>query len=302
MTTGALVAASMLTGRSMAPLGQIAGLIIRFHQSWTSLKGLNRLMALPIERPRGKVFLRRPRIDGGIEFRNVNFKYPGAQVNALDGVSFRIAPGERVGIVGRIGSGKTTIERLVLGLFEPSDGAVLVDGTDIRQLDPTDLRQNVGCVLQDAHLFFGSVKDNISLGAPYVDEESVLRAATLAGVDQFVRQHPLGYDMPVGENGRMLSGGQRQSVAVARAMLLNPPILLLDEPTSSMDNSTENAFKSRLGEIIQGKTVILVTHRNSMLALVDRLIVMDRGKVVADGPKAGVLDALMKGRIRANEG
>jgi ATP-binding cassette subfamily C protein LapB len=302
MTTGALVAASMLTGRSMAPLGQIAGLIIRFHQSWTSLKGLNRLMALPIERPRGKVFLRRPRIDGGIEFRNVTFKYPGAQTNALDGVSFRIAPGERVGIVGRIGSGKTTIERLVLGLFEPSDGAVLVDGTDIRQLDPTDLRQNIGCVLQDAHLFFGSVKDNISLGAPYVDEDSVLRAATLAGVDQFVRQHPLGYDMPVGENGRMLSGGQRQSVAVARAMLLNPPILLLDEPTSSMDNSTENAFKSRLGEIIQGKTVILVTHRNSMLALVDRLIVLDRGKVVADGPKAGVLDALMKGRIRANEG
>lgn len=302
MTTGALVAASMLTGRSMAPLGQIAGLIIRFHQSWTSLKGLNRLMALPIERPRGKVFLRRPRIDGGIEFRNVTFKYPGAQTNALDGVSFRIAPGERVGIVGRIGSGKTTIERLVLGLFEPTDGAVLVDGTDIRQLDPTDLRQNIGCVLQDAHLFFGSVKDNISLGAPYVDEESVLRAATLAGVDQFVRQHPLGYDMPVGENGRMLSGGQRQSVAVARAMLLNPPILLLDEPTSSMDNSSENAFKSRLGEIIQGKTVVLVTHRNSMLALVDRLIVLDRGKVVADGPKAGVLDALMKGRIRANEG
>jgi len=302
MTTGALVAASMLTGRSMAPLGQIAGLIIRFHQSWTSLKGLNRLMALPVERPRGKVFLRRPRIDGGIEFRNVSFKYPGSQTAALDGVSFRIAPGERVGIVGRIGSGKTTIERLVLGLFEPSDGAVLVDGTDIRQLDPTDLRQNIGCVLQDAHLFFGSVKDNISLGAPYVDEESVLRAATLAGVDQFVRQHPLGYDMPVGENGRMLSGGQRQSVAVARAMLLNPPILLLDEPTSSMDNSTENAFKSRLGEIIQGKTVLLVTHRNSMLALVDRLIVLDRGKVVADGPKAGVLDALMKGRIRANEG
>jgi ATP-binding cassette subfamily C protein LapB len=302
MTTGALVAASMLTGRSMAPLGQIAGLIIRFHQSWTSLKGLNRLMALPIERPRGKVFLRRPRIDGGIEFRNVTFKYPGSQTNALDGVSFRIAPGERVGIVGRIGSGKTTIERLVLGLFEPSEGAVLVDGTDIRQLDPTDLRQNIGCVLQDAHLFFGSVKDNISLGAPYVDEESVLRAATLAGVDQFVRQHPLGYDMPVGENGRMLSGGQRQSVAVARAMLLNPPILLLDEPTSSMDNSSENAFKSRLGEIIQGKTVVLVTHRNSMLALVDRLIVLDRGKVVADGPKAGVLDALMKGRIRANEG
>jgi len=302
LTTGAMVAASMLTSRAMAPLGQIAGLIVRFHQSWTSLKGLNRLMDLPIERPQGKVFLRRPRIDGGIEFRNVVFKYPNAQTAALDGVSFRIQPGERVGIVGRIGSGKTTIERLVMGLFEPTEGAVLVDGTDIRQLDPTDLRQSVGCVLQDPHLFFGSVKDNIILGAPYVDEESFLRAATLAGVDQFVRGHPLGYDLPCGENGRYLSGGQRQSVAVARALLLNPPILVLDEPTSSMDNSTENTFKTRLGEIVPGKTVLLVTHRNSMLSLVDRLIVLDRGKVVADGPKAGVLDALMKGRIRANEG
>lgn len=302
LTTGAMVAASMLTSRAMAPLGQIAGLIVRFHQSWTSLQGLNRMMALPIERPVGKVFLRRPVIEGAIEFRNVVFKYPNAQVSALEGISFRIQPGERVGIVGRIGSGKTTIERLILGLFEPSDGAVLVDGVDIRQLDPTDLRQSIGCVLQDPHLFFGSVKDNITLGAPYVDEESVIRAATLAGVDQFVRQHPSGYDMPVGENGRYLSGGQRQSVAVARAMLLNPPILLLDEPTSSMDNSTENAFKARLGEIAHGKTMVLVTHRNSMLTLVDRLIVLDRGKVVADGPKAGVLDALMKGRIRANEG
>lgn len=302
LTTGAMVAASMLTSRAMAPLGQIAGLIVRFHQSWTSLQGLNRMMALPVERPQGKVFLRRPLIEGAIEFRNVVFKYPNSQVSALEGISFKIQPGERVGIVGRIGSGKTTIERLVLGLFEPSDGAVLVDGVDIRQLDPTDLRQSIGCVLQDPHLFFGSVKDNITLGAPYVDEDSVIRAATLAGVDQFVRQHPSGYDMPVGENGRYLSGGQRQSVAVARAMLLNPPILLLDEPTSSMDNSTENAFKARLGEIAHGKTMLLVTHRNSMLSLVDRLIVLDRGKVVADGPKAGVLDALMKGRIRANEG
>jgi len=290
-----------LTGRAMAPLSQIAGLIIRFHQSWTSLKGLNRLMALPVERPMGKVFIRRPRIDGAVEFRNVTFKYPNSQSNALDAVSFKIAPGERVGILGRIGSGKTTIERLIIGLYDPTEGAVLVDGTDIRQLDPTDLRQSVGCVLQDPHLFFGSVKDNITLGAPYVDEASVIRAATLAGVDQFVRGHPLGYDMPVGENGRMLSGGQRQAVAVARALLLNPGILLLDEPTSSMDNSSEAAFKQRLATIAKGKTVILVTHRHSMLALVDRLIVLDRGKVVADGPKAGVLEALMGGRVQARE-
>lgn len=301
MTSGAMVAASMLTSRAMAPLGQIANLIIRFHQSWTALKGLNRLMKLPIERPAGKVFLRRPHIAGDIEFRNVSFKYPGAQTPALLNVSFKLKAGERVGIVGRIGSGKTTIERLVLGLFSPNDGAVLLDGTDIRQLDPTDLRQSVGCVLQDPHLFFGSVKDNIILGAPYVDEASVIRAATLAGVDQFVRQHPLGYDMPVGEGGRYLSGGQRQSISLARALLLDPSILILDEPTSSMDNASENSLKRHLSLITPGKTVIVITHRSSMLSIVDRLIVLDRGKVVADGPKAAVLDALVKGQVKTGD-
>ena len=178
-------------------------------------------------------------------------------------------------------------------------GAVLVDGTDIRQLDPADLRRNIGCVLQDGSLFFGSVKDNITLGAPYVEEASIIRAATVAGVDGFIKGHPLGFDLPVGEGGRMLSGGQRQAIVIARALLMDPPILVLDEPTSSMDNSTETAFKNRLGEILAGRTLMLVTHRNSMLSLVDRLIVIDGGKVVADGPKATVLDALMKGRITA---
>lgn len=301
MTMGAMVATSMLVGRAMAPLGQIAGMMVRLNQSWSSLKGLNKLMCLPVERPLGKDFLRRPHVEGAVEFRDVCFRYPGQEGKALDGVSFRISPGERVAIVGRIGSGKTTIERLMVGLFEPEEGAVLVDGTDIRQLDPADLRRNIGCVLQDAHLFFGSVKDNIAIGAPYVDEASVLRAATIAGVDEFLRNHPHGYDMQVGENGRYLSGGQRQAVAIARSLLMNPQILVFDEPTSHMDNSTETAFKTRLQQALPGKTLVLVTHRNSMLSLVDRLIVIDGGKVVADGPKAGVLDALMKGRVKAAE-
>src|SRR5215470_11751241 len=299
MTTGAMVAVSMLTSRAMAPLAQISGLIVRFHQSWTSLKGLNRLMNLPTERPVGKVFLRRPNIEGAIEFRNVKFKYPGQQGLALDGVSFKINPGERVGIVGRIGSGKTTMERLVMNLYEPEDGAVLIDGTDIRQIDPADLRRSIGCVLQDGTLFFGTGKDNITLGAPDVDETSIHRAASVAGVESFIKGHPLGFDLPVGEGGKMLSGGQRQAIVIARSLLMDPPILVMDEPTSSMDNSTENAFKARLGEVLAGKTLLLVTHRNSMLSLVDRLIVVDGGKVVADGPKATVLDALMKGRITA---
>src|SRR5262249_24573156 len=156
------------------------------------------------------------------EFRDVAFRYPGQEGAALNGVSFKIAPGERVGIVGRIGSGKTTIERLVVNLFEPEQGAVLIDGTDIRQLDPADLRRNIGCVLQAPHLFYGTVKDNITLGAPYVDEASVIRAASIAGVDAFIRNHPHGYDLQVGEGGRLLSGGQRQAVAVARALLMDP--------------------------------------------------------------------------------
>ncbi len=301
MTTGAMVAASMLTGRAMAPVAQIAGIVVRFSQTWVALRGINQLMRLPSERPRGKVFLRRPKIEGAIEFRDVTFRYPGQSIKALDGVSFRIGAGERVGLVGRIGSGKTTLERLVVALFEPDSGAVLIDGIDIRQIDPADLRASIGCVLQDARLMFGSIKDNITLGAPYVDEQSVLNAATVAGVDQFVKGHPHGYDLQVGEGGKAMSGGQRQSVAIARALLMDPPILVLDEPTSSMDNSTETAFKNQLTKTLTGKTLLLVTHRNSMLSLVDRLIVMDGGKVVADGPKSSVLEALVGGRVRAAE-
>jgi ATP-binding cassette subfamily C protein LapB len=299
MTTGAMIAASMLGSRAMAPVAQIVGLVVRFGQFRVALRGLNELMRLPTERPVGKIFLRRPKVDGAIEFRNVDFRYPGQAVKALDGISFRIAAGERVGIVGRIGSGKTTIERLIMGLYEPEEGAVLVDGTDIRQTDPADLRSNIGCVLQDARLFFGSIKDNISLGAPYVDEQSILKAAEVSGVDAFVKRHPHGYDLQVGEGGHNLSGGQRQAVAIARALLMDPPILVLDEPTASMDNSSETAFKTELMRILPGKTLVLVTHRNSMLSLVDRLIIMDNGKVVADGPKTTVMDALNTGRVRA---
>src|SRR5262249_4349267 len=161
-------------------------------------------------------------------FRNVKFKYPGQQGMALDGVSFTINPGERVGIVGRIGSGKTTIERLVMGLYDPGDGAVLIDGTDIRQVDPADLRRHIGCGFQDGSLFFGTVKDNITLGAPSVEESAIIRAASISGVEGFVKGHPLGYDLPVGEGGKMLSGGQRQAVVISRALLMDPPILVMD--------------------------------------------------------------------------
>ncbi len=300
ITMGALVAATILSGRSLAPLGSVAAMLTRLQQSRVALKSLDEVMKAPVEREQGKAFLHRPRLNGAIEMKNVSFRYPNQEPLALDSLSLRVDPGERVGILGRIGSGKSTIARLMIGLYEPEEGAVLMDGTDVRQIDPADLRRNVGYVAQDNYLFFGSVRDNIAFGAPHVDDQTILRAANVAGVTDFLRSHPHGFDLQVGERGMGLSGGQRQSVAIARALLLDPPIILLDEPTSHMDNSSEAAFKSRLGQILTGKTLILVTHRSSMLTLVDRLVIVDNGKVVADGPKDEVLTALKKGQIRSS--
>jgi ATP-binding cassette subfamily C protein LapB len=302
ITMGALVASTMLTGRALAPLGAIAGMLTRLQQSRVALKSLDILMKSPVERGADKTFLHRPRLSGEIEFKKISFSYPNQEPLALDEVSFKIKPGEKIGILGRIGSGKSTIARLLLGLYDPAAGSVLMDGTDLRQIDPADLRRNIGYVSQDNYLFFGSVRDNISFGSPHVDDQTILRAAAVAGVTDFLRTHPHGFDLQVGERGMALSGGQRQAVVIARALLLDPPIILLDEPTSGMDNSTESNFKTRLGKAMAGKTLLLVTHRSSLLSLVDRLIIMDNGKIVADGKKEEVLEALKQGRIRAGAG
>jgi ATP-binding cassette subfamily C protein LapB len=283
----------------MAPLAQVAGILTRYHQARAAYDALDKVMALAVERPAQARFLHRPQLHGELAFREVTFAYPEQKQPALDKVSFAIKPGERVGLVGRIGSGKTTIEKLVLGLYEPDQGAVLIDGTDLRQIDPADLRRSIGCVLQDGCLFHGTIRDNITLGAPFADDAAVLRAARIAGVEDFVARHPLGFDLNVGERGERLSGGQRQAVAVARALLLDPPILVLDEPSSAMDNGAEGRLKQRLEQILPGKTLLLVTHRASLLSLVERLIVLDGGGVVADGPRHDVLKALAAGRIRA---
>jgi len=302
ITMGALVASTILTGRALAPLSSVAAMLTRLQQSRVALRSLDTIMKSPVERPRDKTFLHRPRLSGEIEFQKVSFKYPNQESAALDGLSFKVKPGERIGVLGRIGSGKSTLARLMIGLYEPSDGAVLMDGTDIRQIDPADLRRNVGYVSQDNYLFFGSVKDNIAFGTPQVDDQAILRAAHVAGVADFLRTHPHGFDLQVGERGMGLSGGQRQTIVIARALLLDPPMILLDEPTSNMDNSSEAVFKHRLAEILPEKTLILITHRSSLLSLVDRLVIVDRGKVVADGPKEEVLAALKQGQIRAAAG
>jgi ATP-binding cassette subfamily C protein LapB len=298
LTVGALIACTILTGRAMAPLSQVAGILTRFNQSMVSLRTLDNVMNMPIERPAGKQFVHRPNLRGAIEFRDVSFTYPNQEILAVENASFAIKPGERVGVIGKIGSGKSTIEKLILGLYEPSQGSIRIDGTDIKQVDPADLRRNIGYVAQDIFLFFGSVKDNIAMGAPYVDDAAILRAARISGVDSFISKHPHGFDLQVGERGENLSGGQRQSIAIARALVRDPSILILDEPTSAMDKGSEDWFISRLKETMEGRTLIVVTQRVSLLTLVDRLIVIDGGKVVADGPRDSVIETLARGQIR----
>ena len=296
LTTGGLIAATILSGRALAPLGQLAALLTRYQHARTALTSLNRVMDLPQERPPGKVFLQRLSLRGEIAFDKVAFTYTGQKMPALEGLSFRVAAGERVGVLGRIGAGKSTVEKLILGLYQPDSGSILIDDTDIGQIDPVDLRSRTGYVTQDASLFFGTVRENITMGSPFADDAAVLRAAELAGADRFANRHPKGLELPIGEQGTGLSGGQRQTVAIARAFLSDPRMLLLDEPTSAMDQNSEQEFIRNMKSFLEGRTLVLATHKPAMLELVDRLIVLDAGKVLLDGPKDRVLQALSQGR------
>lgn len=297
LTMGGLIAVNMLGGRAIAPLGQAVGMLMQFQNARMSLETLDKLMAQPVERPDASAFIHRPEIEGAIEFRDVSFSYPGQDEPALQNVSLRIAPGEHVVILGRTGSGKTTLQKLMLGLYQPTAGAVRIDGIDLRQLDPADLRRNVGFVGQDATLFYGTLRENIAIGAPYADDSAIVQAAEIAGLTQFVNRHPKGFDMLIGERGESLSGGQRQEVAIARAVLMDPPVLFFDEPTSAMDFTTEAGFKERLRRFAAHKTMVIVTHRSSLIDLATRMIVVDDGRIVADGPREKVVQALQSGRI-----
>ncbi len=297
LSMGGIIASSMIAGRCLAPLGQVAGLMMQYQNARTSLDSIDGYMKMPVEHPVERNFVPRPQLDGAVEFRDVSFVYPNTDQKVLNQISLSINAGEKVGIIGRIGSGKTTLSKLILGLFQPTEGTVLVDGIDIRQIDPADLRRSMGFVSQDPVLFYGTLKHNLTMGAPYATDEEMLAAARISGVDQFASRHPDGYDMIISERGESLSGGQRQSIAVARAVLNRPSVLLLDEPSSHMDNQSEMALRARLKDICADKTVILVTHRTALLDLVDRLIVMDNGRIVADGPKEQVVTALKEGRI-----
>ncbi|MGE4268563.1 MAG: type I secretion system permease/ATPase [Deferribacterales bacterium] len=292
LTMGALIATVMLSSRTIAPMSQVAGLLTNYQQMRTSLTQLNALMEKDVERPEKKGFLRRPIFEGGIEFNDVTFSYPDEPQPALKNITFKIKPKERVGIIGAVGSGKSTLSKLILGLYDPDEGSIFIDGIACKQIDPADLRHNIGYVPQDVTLFSGTIRDNIIFKAPHSDDNAIIKAAQVGNVISFSDKHALGLDFFVGEKGANLSGGQRQSVAVSRAMLTDSSIVLMDEPTNSMDFASENKVIENLRKATEGKTTIIITHKPSILTIVDRLIVMDNGTVVMDGPKDEVLKKL----------
>lgn len=292
LTMGGLIAVNILTTRTIAPMTQAASLLTNYQQMKTALQSLNELMAKEEERPEGKRFIRRPKFEGEIEFKNVDFSYPEEEKKALRDINFKIKAGERVGIIGQVGSGKSTISKLLLGFYDAGNGSIFIDGLDIKQVDPVDLRQGYNYVPQEVTLFSGTVRDNITLRSPHATDEEIVRAARFGVVNTLTDRHPLGMDLQVGERGFNVSGGQRQTIAVARAFITSSPIVLLDEPTNAMDHNTETKVINNLKEVTKGKTTIVITHKPSILSIVDRLIVMDDGAVVLDGPKDKILAQL----------
>jgi len=269
---------------------------MRYFQSVNALTSLDKVMNLTTDYDNNSQYLHRPSLKGYIQFKKVNFTFEEENNPVLHDISFKIQPGERVAIIGRVGSGKSTIAKLVLKLYTPSTGSILVDGTDYLQINPADLRQQIGYVPQDVSLFYGSIRDNITIGSPFVDDKALVRACNIAGVGSFTNNHPQGLDRQVGEKGSELSGGQRQAVAIARALLNNPNIILLDEPTTSMDDNSERLFKAQFEKsLTKANTLLMITHKFSMLSLVNRIIVVDDGIIVADGPKEAVISALKSG-------
>lgn len=296
VSMGALVGCMMFSGRAIGPVGQFVQLATRFQTAKTALGSLNSLMSLPVERDPTRSYLQKPTMDGDIEVSKLSFSYPStgghAAPIALRDVNLKIDSGERVAFVGKIGSGKSTLLRMIAGLYQPFEGQVKIDGIDIRQIDPVDFRNQIGYVTQDLRLFRGTLRENIFLGRPAATMEAFLEVVAMTGLDKIADAHPMGYDMPIGSMGLGLSGGQRQLVALARALITRPKILLMDEPTSAMDMQTEAMFTKRLSDIVKDRTVIIVTHRPSLLSVVDRIVVMDQQRMVADGPKEKILAML----------
>lgn len=293
LSLGGLIAVVMLASRAIAPMGQVANLVAQYQQTKAAYSALNDIMHQPVERQLERHYVRPPAFKGHIRFDDVSFQYPETDTPVLKQVSLIIEPGEKVGIIGKVGSGKTTFAKLLTGLYSP-EGLLTLDELNVAHIDPADLRRYISYVSQDVQLFRGSIRDNMVYRNPQVDDERFLQVARIAGIDQFIHKLSSGYDTPAGEQGAFLSGGQRQSIALARALMLDEPIVILDEPTSQMDNATESFIRQQLHDYTRSKTLLLITHKMPMLELVDRLIVMDEGRVMMDGDKNAVLKALAK--------
>lgn len=283
ITMGAMIAAVILGGRTLAPLSQLASAMTRANGARQAYRSLSGVMSDDNnQQVHARARLSRPDLTGAVEFKNVSYTFSGASSPIIRNLSLKIPAGQKVAIVGRMGSGKTTLSRLLAGLIEPSEGSVLIDGVDLRQIDKSDVRRNVGVMLQDTWLFSGTVKENMQMGFYEYDDAHVLNIAKISGVDDFVAGHPEGYDMELRERGEGLSGGQRQSINLARALLHDPNLLVLDEPTSSMDSATEKSVIEKLKAWVGTRTLVMVTHRNTLLELADRVLVIDQGVVMAD--------------------
>ncbi|XXK34590.1 type I secretion system permease/ATPase [Rhodobacteraceae bacterium nBUS_22] len=282
VTMGSLIAAVILGGRTLAPLSQLASAMSRANSARQAYRSLSQLMQDDGSLEETSAKLSRPELVGTIELRNLTYTFSGANSPTLNDLSLKIPQGQKVAIVGRMGSGKSTLARLMSGIVSPTSGAVLVDGIDTRQIDPSDLRRNVSFMLQETWLFSGTVKENIQMGYYEHSDEHILNVCKTAGVDSFISKHPSGYDLELRERGEGLSGGQRQSINLARALLHDPKVIILDEPTSSMDQATEASVMSELKTWADGKTMIMITHRNSLLQLADRVLVLDSGQILTD--------------------
>ena len=293
ISMGALIAAVILSGRALAPLGQIANLAVRFQQAWLALKGVNQIIQRPVERDASRNYITLSNVQGNIRFENVCFAYQQDK-NSINNLTLSIKAGEKVAILGKIGSGKSTALKLATGLYEPKEGNITLDNVDLRQIDPNFLRNQVLLLEQNPRLFFGTLRDNLNLARmdSFSSDQELLQALANFGLADLIRNHPRGLDMPLGENGLGLSGGQKQVIALARMTTRNPRVALLDEPTTGLDQASEVQALQVIAKWAKNKTMVIVTHRTQVLQIVDRVIVIDNGQVVMDGPRDTIINRL----------
>lgn len=290
ISMGAIIAIVMLASRSLAPVGQLAFLMTRGRQAFVTLNSLQLLMDQEDEREKGSRSITPEIRSGRLQLDHAGFRYPETEREALADISLTIEPGERIGLIGRVASGKSTLGRLLCGLYDPTAGSYRIDGLESRQYDPHDLRETLRFVGQDAELFSGTVRENLLVGANEANDAAIIEAVKRSGADAFIGRDATGFDFHIGERGSRLSGGQRSFLVLARALVTPAHLLFLDEPTGAMDSQTEQLFVDRLRTAIPAdQTLILATHRMAVLNLVDRLIVMDNGRIVADGPRDEIL-------------